>query len=95
MMDLRSEVFYRTDTIVLAGDEFYQVDLEPCFDSKGLSYRVRTFHDVTGKLPKNVSSDESFDTKVAAEEKFSQIVSEIKMQGFFAYSIGIHGMDNF
>jgi hypothetical protein len=94
-MGLRSEVFYRTDTIVRTGDEFYQLDLELCSDSKELSYRVRLFHGFYGKPPKKASRNESFDTRVAAEDKFSQIVSEIKGQGFFAYSKGIHGLDNF
>ena len=51
MTDLRNQVFYRTDTEVRTGDEFYHIALTYHSELKEPPFRVEVFHGFAGNSP--------------------------------------------
>jgi hypothetical protein len=51
MTDLRNQVFYRTDTEVRTGDEFYHIALTYHPELKETPFRVQVIHGFAGIRP--------------------------------------------
>jgi hypothetical protein len=86
-----SRVFYRTDTAVRTGDEFYQIAWEHFPELKEKCFRVEVFHGFAGDLPERPESTEDFDTKQAVNNKLKAIEADIKGRGFRRHSVTMHG----
>jgi hypothetical protein len=92
---LRSELFYRTHTVVEKGDEFYHVLLKYGLNQKLGSFLVETFHGHAGSPPKKPENTQSFRTMELAANTFENITREIEGKGFRSYSLPIHGEKSF
>lgn len=95
MIKSRERVFYRADTAVKEGDEFYQIVLKHFPNLKEQSFRVEVFHGLAGTPPKEPESVCLFDTEGAADAKINQTVAEIEGQSFRRYSPTLHGVRDF
>jgi hypothetical protein len=95
MIKSRDRVFYRTNTAVQEGDEFYQIVLKQFANLKEQSFRVEVFHGLAGTPPKEPEDVYLFDTEATADDVIEQTVAEIEKQGFCRYSPALHGIRDF
>jgi hypothetical protein len=95
MKKLRIEVFYRTDTLVRKGDEFYQIVLEQDPNFEGGPFRVKTIHGLAGSPPAEPENSQSFQTLELATVTFDNIAREVEEKGFCPYDFLVHGDKSF
>lgn len=93
MKILRQEVFYRTDALVQAGDEFYQIDLTEAADSGAGSFEVATFHGFAGDPPPRPENSQTFQTLELANHAFDNIVRGVEDKRLRRYDPIVHGPD--
>jgi|HubBroStandDraft_3_1064219.scaffolds.fasta_scaffold164899_1 hypothetical protein len=93
MTDLRNQVFYRTDTEVRTGDEFYHIALTYHPELKEPPFRVQVIHGFAGKPPITPEDQESFESREAADGKFDRWMADLAGKGFRPYSRSVHGFD--
>ena len=95
-MTLLKAVFYRSETIVQEGDEFYQIELKHQPDISELPFLIEIYHGVAGSprpaSPRLVPERaERFQTESSAREKFDLVAADIEGKDFNRYIREIHG----